>query len=68
MASESSIRLWRVYKEAGRPWPIVCDEDPVIDYMIMEAVCIKVQKADEKARKAQERSEWKKRRDHLPKQ
>lgn len=60
MASESSIRLWRVHKEAGRPWPIICPEDDVIDYMVMEAVALRVQKADEKAQKEQKIAEWKK--------
>lgn len=51
--------MWRVCKEAGRPWPIVCPEDDVIDYMVMEAVAIRVRKADEKAEKAAERERWK---------
>lgn len=67
MASDSSIRLWRVHKEAGRPWPVICPEDDVIDYMVMEAVAIRVQKADEKAAKAAERKRWQKDNDHLKK-
>lgn len=63
MASESSTRLWRVHKAAGRPWPVLCPEDDVIDYMVMEAVAIKAAKADEKAaeeaRKEQERQKFK---------
>lgn len=51
--------MWRVYKEAGRPWPTV-SEDDVIDYMVMEAVALKVRKEDEAARKEAERQEWKK--------
>lgn len=47
--------MWRVYKEAGRPWPIVCAEDDVIDYMVMEAVAIKAAKREEKDRKEAER-------------
>ena len=58
MASESSIRLWRVHKDAGRPWPIICEEDDVIDYMVMEAVAIRVRREDEKAEKARKRKEW----------
>jgi hypothetical protein len=61
VSSGSSVRLWRVCKEAGRPWPTVSD-DPVLDYMVMEAVYLKVRKEDEKAAKAAEREEWKKRR------
>jgi hypothetical protein len=49
-----------VHKEAGRPWPIICPEDDVIDYMVMEAVAIRTQKADEKAAKAEKRKRWKK--------
>lgn len=59
MASESSIRLWRVHKEAGRPWPVICAEDDVIDYMVMEAVAIKVRRRDEEDRKAAELAEKK---------
>jgi hypothetical protein len=62
VASESSTRLWRVYKESGRPWPVLADDD-VIDYMVMEAVAIKAQKEDveaqKKAEKEQEREKWK---------
>lgn len=51
-------------KEAGRPWPIVCKDDDVIDFMIMEAVAVKVHHEDvhaqEKAEKDREREEWKK--------
>lgn len=58
MASESSIRLWRVHKEAGRPWPVICADDDVIDYMVMEAVAIKVRRRDEEDEKeAKERNE-----------
>lgn len=46
--------MWRVCKDAGRPWPVLCDDD-VIDYMVMEAVAIKVRKAEEKAAKDAER-------------
>lgn len=55
MASGSSTRLWRVHKEAGRPWPVIVDDDPVLDYMVMEAVAIKIRKEDEKAAKDAER-------------
>ncbi len=49
-----------MHKEAGRPWPVICPEDDVIDYMVMEAVAIRVQQADEQARKDEERKQWKK--------
>lgn len=60
MASENSIRLWRVHKDAGRPWPVICAEDDVIDYMVMEAIAIRVRREDEKAAKKAKREEWKK--------
>lgn len=66
MASESSTRLWRVYKESGRPWPVICEDD-VIDYMIMEAVLLKVRKEDKAAADKAKREEWKTKRDHLKK-
>ena len=69
MASESSIRLWRVHREAGRPWPTVCPDDDVIDYMVMEAVAIRVRKRDEEDHKAAEekaaRDKFKEDRDNL---
>lgn len=51
--------MWRICKEAGRSWPVI-SEDPVIDYMIMEAVALRVHAEDDKQRKAKEREEWKK--------
>lgn len=42
--------MWRVYRAAGRPWPVLSD-DPVIDYMVMEAVAMKAQKEQRKAEK-----------------
>jgi hypothetical protein len=51
--------MWRVYRDAGREWPAFSD-DPVIDYMVMEAVALKAKKEEDKARKDAERAEWKK--------
>ena len=51
--------MFRVFKEAGRPWPEISDDD-VVDYMVMEAVAIKVRLEDEELRKE---AEDKKRRD-----
>lgn len=51
--------MWRVCKEAGRSWPVIC-ADPVLDYMVMEAVMLKVRKQDEEAHKVEERKAWKK--------
>lgn len=45
--------MWRVCKEAGRSWPVISD-DPVIDYMVMEAVAIKARKEDDEAQKKAE--------------
>lgn len=59
MVSSTSTRLWRACNAAGRPWPVL-DEDDVIDYMVMEAVAAKVAKADEEQRKVSERTKWKK--------
>jgi hypothetical protein len=46
--------MWRVYNAAKRPWPVL-HPDPVIDYLIMEAVAVKVAKEDEEAQKQAER-------------
>ncbi len=51
--------MWRVYKEAGREWPVI-DDDDVIDYMIMEAVALKASAEDQKVEKKKEVKNWKK--------
>lgn len=56
--------MWRVHKEAGRPWPVL-SEDPVMDYMVMEAVYLRVKKREKKEREQAERDEFKKDRDKL---
>jgi hypothetical protein len=38
----------------------MCPEDDVIDYMVMEAVALRVQRAERDAEKQRERNEWKK--------
>lgn len=48
-----------MFQAANRPWPVI-SEDSVIDYMVMEAVFIKVQKEDRDAEKKAERQNWKK--------
>lgn len=53
-----------MHKEAGRPWPQL-SEDPVIDYMVMEAVALRVREEDEEAEKKRKRDEWKKEVGHL---
>lgn len=52
--------MWRVHKAAGRPFPRVSNDD-VVDYLVMEAVCQRINKEDEEARKEAERDAWKKR-------
>lgn len=56
--------MWRTHKAANRPWPVI-SQDPVIDYMIMEAVLMKVRKQEADQQKKVEREEWKTKRDHL---
>jgi hypothetical protein len=53
------MRMWRALHAAGRPWPKL-DEDEVVDYMILEAVALKVGRADEEARKQAEIEQWQK--------
>lgn len=53
MNSGSSVRLWRVYREAGRPWPVISDDD-VLDFMIMEAVALKAKKEERELREEAE--------------
>lgn len=59
VAGNSATRLWRVSKESGRPFPRL-SEDDVIDFMITEAVALRVDREDQKAIKKQERDQWKK--------
>lgn len=44
--------MWRVCKDANRPWPILCPDDDVLDYMVMEAVALKARKETNDAEKA----------------
>lgn len=53
MDSTLATRLWRVCKEAGRPFPQVSDDD-VTDYLVMEAVFIKAMAEQEKHQKEAE--------------
>lgn len=50
--------MWRVCKEAGRPWPTL-DSDDVIDYFIAEAVAIRVGGEDRAQEKKREIDRWK---------
>ena len=60
MASESSTRLWRACKAAGRPWPVLCPEDDVVDFMVMEAVYLKVLNLEQADQEKQHIKNWKK--------
>lgn len=53
-------------KAAGRPWPVL-DSDDVIDYMVMEAVAIKVGKEEAKAEKKAKAQDWKRDKEGLDK-
>lgn len=59
------MRMWRTYSKANRPWPVISD-DPVMDYMVMEAVAAKVIEDDRRLAKEaadqNERDGWKKER------
>ena len=50
--------MWRVHKEAGRPFPQL-SEDDFIDYCVTEAVMLKAAKEDEKRREEAERKDYK---------
>lgn len=58
MASTSAVRLWRACKEAGRSWPVL-DDDEVIDFQIMEAVALKVNREDKKEAQKRKGEEFK---------
>lgn len=49
--------MWRVFRDAGRPWPVLCDDD-VIDYMVMEAVALKAKKEEQAQEKAAHIKQW----------
>ncbi len=59
MASTTSTRVWRASKAAGRPFPRISDDD-VIDFMVMEAVGLKVAQEDADARERAEADSRKK--------
>lgn len=60
--SPTSSRIWRVAKAAGREFPTLVEDD-VLDYLITEAVYLKVAHQDEEFRKQAEdeskRKQWK---------
>jgi hypothetical protein len=55
VASSTSTRLWRIHKAAGRPFPQLVEDD-VLDYLITEAVYLRVSHQDEEFRKEAEAS------------
>lgn len=50
--------MWRVYRAANRPWPVL-SADPVIDYMVMEAVAIKAKHEEDHAEQQKARKDFK---------
>lgn len=52
------MRLWRTSKEAGRPFPVL-DEDDVIDFMIVEAISARVNKEELDLQKKKKVADWK---------
>lgn len=56
--------MWRVLREAGRPWPVL-SEDAVTDFKVAEAVYVKVKHEEADAHKKQMREDWKKRTEDL---
>jgi hypothetical protein len=59
VASTTSMRVWRASKDANRPVPKLSD-DPVIDFLIIEALAAKDLYEQGEARKMAEIEEWKK--------
>lgn len=55
--SPLSTRVWRTYKEAGRPFPRLSQDD-VIDYMIIEAMVSKNMQAESEAQERAEHQAW----------
>lgn len=51
--------MWRASLAGRRPWPKLSDDD-VIDFMIMEAVALKIQKEDREAEQVREKKSFKK--------
>ena len=47
-----------MHKEAGRPIPQL-DPDPVIDYMVLEAIAVKIKHEENEAAKKDQRADWK---------
>jgi hypothetical protein len=60
VGSSLASRLWRTSKEGGRPFPRLTEDD-VVDFIIMEAVGLKVAHEDQEYRKEQEKKDWQER-------
>lgn len=66
MDGTTAERLWRVTNAAGRPWPVL-DDDDVVDFMIMEAVALKINKQDKQAEDRATKKAWMKDKEGLDK-
>lgn len=64
VASDLSMRMWRVHKASGRPFPAL-DSDEVIDYLIIEALSARSAKEEAAAAKNTEVEDWKKNTEEL---
>lgn len=53
------MRLWQTYREAGRPIPTFSDDD-VLDYMVVEALMVKMADEKRKEQDKQKRDQWRK--------
>jgi hypothetical protein len=60
VGSSLASRLWRTSKESGRSFPRLTDDD-VVDFIVTEAVGLKVAKEDAEFRKKQEKKDWQER-------
>lgn len=56
--------MWRAYRAAGREWPVL-SSDEVVDFKVMEAVALKIQKEDADAHDKQMRKDWKRKTEDL---
>lgn len=59
MESSTSTRLWLAYREAGRPFPKLSDDD-VLDFLGVEAIRLKIGEEQRAGQDAKEREDWRK--------
>lgn len=55
--SPASLRLLRVYREAGRPLPRF-SEDEVVDFCVTESLLVAEQEAKERMQEEDKRKSW----------